>query len=716
MKNLFIFLLSLFLIPCTFAQTPDIEWQNSLGGTSTDEKAIVRQTNDGGYIVGGNSYSGIGAEKTVLHFGGNSSTDIWVVKLNASGNILWQKNIGGTDWDYLSNIIQTSDNGYLIAAGSGSDNSGNKTEDNLGAYPTDDCWIIKLDSLGNIEWDNTIGGNDNEFAIDISQTSDGGYIIGAVSLSGISDDKEEINYGDYDYWIVKLNSSGIIEWQNTIGGDNSDDIYEIFETGDGGYFLGGISNSGISIDKTEANIGAFDYWLVKLNGEGEIEWQNTIGGEQTDYLSSAKQTADGGFIIAGYSYSGISGDKVESSNGSADYWVLKINASGEIEWQNTIGGDKLDVLREMNLTSDGGCILAGYSASGISGDKTEPFFDGASDNDYWIIKLDAFGNIQWQNTIGGLSADMPYSIQQTLDFGYIVAGSSLSGITGDKTDPNNGGYDFWVIKLLPDCFIIPELCNSLDDNCNGLIDDGITETISISAGGPISFCQGGSVLLTATYSGASVQWKKNGTIIPGATSITYNVTTKGNYSCVTTSACGTAESTPIFVNVIKNPNASISAGGPTTFCAGGSVVLTEVASPGCSYQWYKGANPIAGATSLTYTATTSGNYKCRVIKAATGCYKNSNAIGVSVPCREGDNITQSNFSLYPNPANNFITIETDFSTEKTICITDALGQIVKTITTSENNITIDLQGVAAGVYFIKMEDGINSVTQKFVKQ
>lgn len=150
--------------------------------------------------------------------------------------IFYGKNIGGTDWDYLSNIIQTSDNGYLIAAGSGSDNSGNKTEDNLGAYPTDDCWIIKLDSLGNIEWDNTIGGNDNEFAIDISQTSDGGYIIGAVSLSGISDDKEEINYGDYDYWIVKLNSSGIIEWQNTIGGDNSDDIYEIFETGDGGYF------------------------------------------------------------------------------------------------------------------------------------------------------------------------------------------------------------------------------------------------------------------------------------------------------------------------------------------------------------------------------------------------------------------------------------------------------------------------------------------------
>ena len=146
------------------------------------------------------------------------------------------------------------------------------------------------------------------------------------------------------------------------------------------------------------------------------------------------------------------------------------------------------------------------------------------------------------------------------------------------------------------------------------------------------------------------------------------------------------------------------------------MILTEVASPGCSYQWYKGANPISGATSLTYSATTSGNYKCRVTKAATGCFKNSNAIAVSVPCREGENITKSNFSLYPNPANNFITIKTDFSTEKTISITDALGQIVKTITTSENNITIDLHGIAAGVYFIKMEDGFSSVTQKFVKQ
>ncbi|MGB4931537.1 MAG: T9SS type A sorting domain-containing protein, partial [Chitinophagales bacterium] len=201
--------------------------------------------------------------------------------------------------------------------------------------------------------------------------------------------------------------------------------------------------------------------------------------------------------------------------------------------------------------------------------------------------------------------------------------------------------------------------------------------------------------------------------IPGATGATYNVTTKGNYTCVTTSACGTVESTPIFVNVIKNPNASISAGGPTTFCAGGSVILTEVAVAGCTYQWYKGASPIAGATSLTYTATTSGNYKCRVTKAATGCFKNSNAIAVSVPCREGEMINDENaFSIYPNPNNGTFIIEATAttqnfaSTESTIEIYNNLGQLIfsKKIISNDGiiNEAIELKNITPGIYLVKL--------------
>jgi len=205
--------------------------------------------------------------------------------------------------------------------------------------------------------------------------------------------------------------------------------------------------------------------------------------------------------------------------------------------------------------------------------------------------------------------------------------------------------------------------------------------------------------------------------MPGATSATYNVTTKGNYSCVTTSACDTVESTPIFVNVIKNPNASISAGGPTTFCAGGSVALTEVAVAGCTYQWYKGATPIAGATSLTYTATTSGNYKCRVTKAATGCYKNSNAIAVSVPCREEDPTNNSIINVYPNPATSsvFISINQLTNCNSQLTIADCTGKIITSFENVSSSSEIDISFYPVGMYFITIRVNDEIETVKFMK-
>ena len=469
--------------------------------------------------------------------------------------------------------------------------------------------------------------------------------MGGESWSGISGDKTEASWGSSDYWVVKLNSSGAIEWQNTIGGSSTDYLYSLQQTSDGGYILGGWSQSGLTGDKTEASMGGSDYWVVKLNSSGAIEWQNTLGGGGEDKLYSLQQTTDGGYLLGGHSYSGISGDKTEVPLGGSDYWVVKLNSSGAIEWQNTIGGSSEDFLLSFQQTTDGGYILGGYSSSGISGVKNEALLGGY---DYWVVKLNSSGVIEWQNTIGGSSDDYLLSLQQTTDDGYILGGYSISGISGDKTETSLGFYDYWVVKLEGDCTPITEICNTLDDNCNGLIDDGVVETISISAGGATTFCQGGSVILTASHSGTSLQWKKNGVNISGATSLNYTATQKATYSCQTTSICGTATSTGIYVNVNKNPAASITAGGATTFCAGGSVTLTEFPSAGCSYQWYKGALLVGGATSTTYTATVSGNYKCRVIKTATGCYKNSNTITVSVPCKEGEVIKDIN--IYPNPA------------------------------------------------------------------
>jgi hypothetical protein len=265
--------------------------------------------------------------------------------------------------------------------------------------------LIIAQIASEIEWQNTIGGGDYDYLYSIAQTSDGGYILGGSSESGSSGDKTEANLGVYDYWVVKLNSSGGIEWQNTIGGNGDDNLFSIAQTSDGGYILGGVSWSGISGDKTEANLGAgytYDYWVVKLNNSGSIEWQNTIGGNLDDYLYSIAQTSDGGYILGGTSYSGLAGDKTEPRIGgeyaAPDYWVVKLNSSGSIEWQNTIGGNGSDALRSIAQTSEGGYILGGYSDSGISGDKTEAKLGST---DYWVVKLNSSGSIEWQNTIGG---------------------------------------------------------------------------------------------------------------------------------------------------------------------------------------------------------------------------------------------------------------------------------------------------------------------------
>lgn len=366
-----VFLLSIFisiLFNYSNAQTV-IAWQNTIGGSYGDELNSVTQTIDGGYLLGGYSESGLSGDKTEPMIGNiiPLAPDYWVVKLDVSGNIEWQNTIGGDNYDKLQSVIQTSDGGYLLGGFSESGISGDKTEEPVGYS---DYWVVKLDGLGNLEWQNTIGGGDWDFLYSVIQTTDGGYLLGGDSNSSISGDKTEASEGNTDYWVVKLDGSGNIEWQNSIGGSHLDFLKSIIETTDGGYLLGGYSSSGISGDKTEASLGYTDYWVVKLDGSGNIDWQNTIGGiEGEDYIYTVIQTTDGGYMLGGISTSGISGDKTEISQGAADYWVVKLDGSGNIEWQKTIGGDSDDFLFSLMQTMDGGYLLGGASYSSISGDK-----------------------------------------------------------------------------------------------------------------------------------------------------------------------------------------------------------------------------------------------------------------------------------------------------------------------------------------------------------
>ena len=369
------------------------------------------------------------------------SSDCWIVKLDSLGSIQWQKTIGGSGSDGAS-VQQTSDGGYIIGGYSNSNISGHKTEDSKG---DNDYWILKLNSLGEIQWQKTIGGSDSDLLMTTQQTIDGGYILGGRSRSDSTGDKTENSRGSYDYWVLKLDTSGIIQWQKTIGGSKGDYLQALKQTMDGGYILSGYSSSDSTADKTENSYGGnADYWVVKINSSGEIQWQNTIGGDSFDILLDVLQTSDGGYFLGGYSMSGISGEKTDSSKGFYDYWLVKLDSLGTIQWQKSIGGSGWDYLYSSQQTSDGGYILGGYSDSDISGDKTD---SSRGDVDYWIVKIDSAGMIQWQKTIGGDAMDILNSIQQTSDGAYALSGYSYSGISGDKTDSSRGGADFWVVKL-----------------------------------------------------------------------------------------------------------------------------------------------------------------------------------------------------------------------------------------------------------------------------
>jgi len=442
----------------SFAQAPDIEWQQVYGGSDREEGSVVVSTPDGGFILAGSSISGASYNKTEGNIGGSGMEDFWVLKIDHTGIIEAQNAIGGNSADVCTALAATDDGGSIAGGYSISEISGDKTTGVIG--PDDyfnDYWITKLDASTNIVWQKTIGGKKHDYLYSIQQTEDGGYIIGGSSGSPAGGDKTEGFVGatgKLDYWIIKTDAFGNIEWQNTIGGDHDDHLCTVQQTGDGGYIVGGYSNSQASGDKSESNSNgnfASDLWILKLSGSGTIEWQNTIGGPSIELLTTMKILPDGNFIIGGHSNSDISTDKSEPST-LFDCWLIKLSASGSILWEKTIEADDNDGIQDIAVAVDG-LILCAVSGSVAGLDKTEGNY---GEGDYWIMKLDFDGNMLWQKVLGGSMYDNPTSIVQCADGGYAITGESLSPISGNKSEDRHGPFfDFWLVKLEAEVCPIP---------------------------------------------------------------------------------------------------------------------------------------------------------------------------------------------------------------------------------------------------------------------
>lgn len=414
----------LFLTTLCITAQPSIVWQKSLGGTDNDYGVSIKQTYDGGYIVGGSTVSNDGDVT-----GNHGNGDFWIVKLTNIGSVDWQRSLGGSYSETIRDIKQTSDSGYIVV-GSSESSDGDVTSN----YGGSDYWVVKLTSNGSIDWEKNYGGTDEDFAYSIEETVDGGYIVAGRSLSNNGDVTG--NHGNEDYWVVKINNIGNIEWQKSLGGSGSDWGYSVKQTNDSGYVVAGHSRS--NDNDVTGNHGSSDCWIVKLSVIGNISWQKSYGGTGWEDLEMIQQTSDGGYILAANSTSN-DGD-VGSNYGFDDFWIVKVSSDGTIDWKKSMGGSYSDWAHSIQETIDGGFIVSGRSSSSDI-DVTGHHFS----YDYWIVKLSTTGNISWQKSLGGDGADIAYSIQQTIDGGYIVAGASES--TNGDIIGNQGFNDVWVIKL-----------------------------------------------------------------------------------------------------------------------------------------------------------------------------------------------------------------------------------------------------------------------------
>jgi sarcosine oxidase delta subunit len=365
----------------------DLDWQKGFGGSGTDLLQSIKLTPDGGFILAGTSNSPKGLHKKDECKG---LEDFWIIKLNAKGAEQWQRTIGGTGQELLQSIASTSDGGYIIGGSSGSSRSEKlkngkedafgKKEDSQGGL---DYWIVKLDNEGQIEWQKTIGGQYHDELRSIIQTADGGYMLAGSSNSTATGDKTEKRYGESDYWVIKTDKSGTIEWQKVYGGEGDEQLKTILHTSDGNYILAGNSASETTGNKNASNKNGIDFWLLKIDSSGEILWQETYDIGKTDLLASLVENEDGSFLIGGHAMSETATDKKKDKEDINDYVAIKINEKGEEQWRKTVGSNGQDILRKAVRVRDGGYLLAGTSKGSNSRDRNS----SQGRNDFWVVKL-----------------------------------------------------------------------------------------------------------------------------------------------------------------------------------------------------------------------------------------------------------------------------------------------------------------------------------------
>lgn len=499
-----------------------IVFSKTYGGSNIDEASIIKQTSDGGFIVAGNTASGNGQ---VL--GNHGNIDCWILKLNAGGNIQWQKTLGGTGRDEVKSLIIDQDGGYVFAGNTNSTN-GDVTGNNGGG----DCWIVKLNAAGNILWQKNIGGPGEDEANSIIQTSDLGYAVCGFTTS--SNLNVVGTSGNGEMLIMKLDVSGNLLWQKILGGSNIDAGTSIIQLSDGNILSTGFTNS--TNGDVSANLGNMDIWAIKLSQTGTEIWKKNYGSASFDKAAQVINTIDGGFAIAGESNAPIGGP-VNPLFWGVNGLLVKADVNGNIQWQTQTGYTTEDRMNAIVQKPDGSFILAG---------ETQQFQSQKLAFNYFISTISPNGTSTTNRIYGGTNNDKANAIALTDNGGVVIAGSTKSS-NADIWDINRGLEDFWIVRLTgnkvlrfyrdndndgygdiavsmlacmkPANYVLdstdcddtrnyvypgaPELCgNNIDDNCNGTVDESSSTNVLLEIIGPKNICQyiNPNIVLPVEYS------------------------------------------------------------------------------------------------------------------------------------------------------------------------------------------------------------------------
>jgi hypothetical protein len=430
--------------PGLAAQTPPaIQWQSLIGGNQEDKLSTVAPAPDGGFLLGGITYSPASGNKTSTNYG---QMDFWLVRLDDTGHKQWDRTYGGSASDSLSAIVPGADANTLLCGYSYSDTNSVRTAPHYGSWS--DYWIVLVDTNGLKLWDRAFGGTADDFLQAACSTPDGGYLLGGYSHSGTDGTKTAPNRGNSDFWLVRTDATGGQLWDRTYGGTGYDSMHAMLRLEQGGYLLLGDSNSSTNGNKTAPYLGDSDYWLVAVDADGNKLWDKTYGGTGTDYAYAILALPDGGFLLGGLSNSGINGTKTAPNRGGFDYWIVRIDGNGNQLWDRSFGGANDDSLLNLTAMYDGGFLLGGISGSSTNGNKTALFRGGNTYwGDFWAVRIDALGNRIWDESYGGLGDDAMYAACSTSDGGTLLAGWSNSPGSGNKAGNSFGMADFWVAKL-----------------------------------------------------------------------------------------------------------------------------------------------------------------------------------------------------------------------------------------------------------------------------